>query len=218
MDLFMMNDIEQKAIDLLSGIGKRIRDVRLKKRMNLKDLAEKTGFTKSYISQIENSKREPPISTLSKIAYVLNVDVTFLISGEMQDTVPPGITVVRRGEGRGTYGPFGKKGFLYESLSYKKLDRLMDAYMITIGSEFPPKAFSHEGQEFVYVLEGTQEFIYDGKSYFFEEGDSFYFDSNKPHYSRTVGEKPGKILMVFAVQKASVPGELLSLSNEETET
>lgn len=212
-----MDDLEKKAIELLSGIGERIRDIRLKIGMSQKDLAQKTGFTKSYLSQIENSKREPPISTLSKIAYVLNVDMTFLISGETRNTSAPSITVVRKGEGRANYGPFGVKGFLYESLLYKKLDRLMDAYIITIGPEFPPKAFSHEGQEFVYVLDGTQEFIYDGKSYFFEEGDCFFFDSNKPHYSRTVGKKKGKVLMIFAVQKASAPGGLLSLNKTETE-
>jgi len=185
--------------------------------MNLQDIAQKTGFTKSYLSQIENLKREPPISTLSKIAYVLNVDVTFLISGEKRPAEVPNITVVRKGEGRANYGPFGEEGFLYESLSYKKIDRLMDAYIITIGSDFPPQAFSHEGQEIVYVLEGTQEFVYDGETFFFHEGDSFFFDSNKPHYSRTVGKAPGRILMVFSVQKASAPGEVLSLNTKQRE-
>ncbi|MEW5908983.1 MAG: XRE family transcriptional regulator [Thermodesulfobacteriota bacterium] len=212
-----MEELEKQAIDLISGIGKRIRDIRNKRGMNLKDLAQKTGFTKSYLSQIETMKREPPISTLSKIAYVLSVDVTFLISGERRTEKSPGITVVRKGEGRANYGPFGERGFLYESLSYKKSDRLMDAYIITIGNDFPPKAFSHEGQEIVYVLEGTQEFLYDGETYFFHEGDSFFFDSNKPHYSRTVGEGPGKILMVFSVMKANAPGEMLSLKKIERE-
>jgi transcriptional regulator with XRE-family HTH domain len=212
-----MIDQEIKTAELLNGIGKRIQYLRISMGLSLKDLALRTGFTKSYLSQIENSKREPPISTLAKIAYVLDADLTFLISGEMQNIEVPSITVVRKGEGKAHYGPFNEKGFLYESLSYKKLDRLMDAYIITIGPEFPPKAFSHEGQEFVYVLEGTQEFIYDGKTYFFHQGDCFHFDSNKPHYSRTVGEKPGKILMVFAMQKAGIPGGLLPLDRTEKE-
>jgi quercetin dioxygenase-like cupin family protein len=64
------------------------------------------------------------------------------------------------------------------------------------------------------VLEGTQELIYDGKTYLLEEGDCFFFDSNRPHYSRTLGDKPGKILMVFAVQKASAPGALLAVNRK----
>lgn len=74
----------------------------------------------------------------------------------------------------------------------------MDAYLVTVGPDFPPEPFVHEGQEVVYVLEGTQEFIYDGKTYFIEEGDCFSFDSDKPHFSRTVGKKLGKLLVVLA--------------------
>ena len=172
----------------------------------------KTGFTKSYLSQIENLKREPPISTLSKIAYVLDTDLAFLINGGMENLQTQRLAIVRNGEGKDIYGPYGDKGYLYKSISYKKQDRLMDGYIITIGSQFPPEPFLHEGQELVYVLEGTQEFIYDGKTHIFEEGDCYFFDSNKPHYSRTIGDKPGKILMVFAVQKAMVPGAVIEVN------
>lgn len=198
--------------EFIKAIGRRIQYIRKDKGLSLNDIAVKTGFTKSYISQIENLKREPPISTLSKIAYVLDVDLTFLINGGLEDLEMPNLTIVRKGERRAYYGPYEEKGYLYESLSYKKPDRLMDGYIITIGSDFPPEPFMHEGQELVYVLEGTQELIYDGNTYILEEGDCFFFDSNKPHYSRTLGDNPGKILMVFAVQKASAPGALLAVN------
>lgn len=201
-----------KTDKLIKAIGKRIQYIRKKKGLSLNDVAMKTGFTKSYLSQIENLKREPPISTLSKIAYVLDIDLTFLINGGIENLEITNLTIVRKGEGEAYYGPYKDRGYLYRSLSYKKPDRLMDGYIITIGSEFPPEPFLHEGQELVYVLEGTQELIYDGNTYIFEEGDCFFFDSNKPHYSRTLGDKPGKILMVFAVQKASAPGALLAVN------
>jgi mannose-6-phosphate isomerase-like protein (cupin superfamily) len=67
------------------------------------------------------------------------------------------------------------------------------------------------------VLEGTQKFIYNGKIHILEEGDCYFFDSNKPHYSRTLGDKPGKILMVFAVQKASAPGALIEVDRNKKE-
>jgi transcriptional regulator with XRE-family HTH domain len=209
-----MDDNKMKTDELVKAIGPRIQYARKQKGLSLKDVAKKTGFTKSYLSQIENMKREPPVSTLSKIAYVLEVDLTFLINGGMQNLEVPNLTIVRKGEGKAYYGPHGEKGYLYESVSYKKPDRLMDGYIITIGPEFPPEPFLHEGQELVYVLEGTQEFIYEGKTYLLEQGDCFFFDSNRPHYSRTLGDKPGKILMVFAVQKASAPGVLLSVNKK----
>jgi len=207
-----MNEYEVETVELLTKIGERIRQLRKSRGLKLQDLAQKTGFTKSYLSQIENSKREPPISTLAKIAYVLEADVTYLISGEMRPPETTSLTFVRKGEGRAHYGPFGEKGFHYESVAHNKPDRLMDAYLITVGPEFPPKAFSHQGQEFVYVIEGVQEFFYDGKTYYFNPGDSFFFNSDKPHYSRTVGQRTGKVLMVFAMRKADQRGDLLPLN------
>jgi len=213
-----MKDYEIVNDKLIKTIAKRIQYVRKNKGLSLNDVAMKTGFTKSYLSQIENFKREPPITTLSKIAYVLDIDLPFLMNDDMKNLEMPNITIVRKGEGEACYGLYEDKGHLYESISYKKPDRLMDGYIITIGSEFPPGPFVHEGQELVYVLEGTQELIYDGNTYILEEGDCFFFDSNKPHYSRTLGDKPGKILMVFAVQKASAPGALIEVNgNREGE-
>jgi mannose-6-phosphate isomerase-like protein (cupin superfamily) len=57
--------------------------------------------------------------------------------------------------------------------------------------------FSHEGEEFMYVLEGRHEFIYNGKKYLLHEGDSIYFDSIVPHTGRSVGKKKAKILAVM---------------------
>jgi len=199
---------EDKSKELLKEIGERIRHIRSQRKMSLKDLAQKIGFTKSYLSQIENLKREPPISTLSKIAYVLDVDFSFLVNGELHtwEEDVTSLAIVRSGERKASFGPSGEMGYFYESLSYKKQDRLMDGYVITIGPDYPEKPYQHEGQELVYVLEGTQEFFYDGKTYVIEKGDCYFFDSNKPHYSRTLGDSPGKILMVFTIQKAGNPG------------
>jgi len=74
--------MEEQARNICIAIGKRIRSIRHERRMTLDEMANKTGFAKSYLSQIETLKREPPISTLTKIAFVLGVDVLFLISGE----------------------------------------------------------------------------------------------------------------------------------------
>ncbi len=191
--------------EIISGIGKRIRAIRIKLGMSLQDIAQKTGFTKSYLSQIENAKREPPISTLSKIAYVLNVDFSYLISGEKADLATPDLIIVRKGQGKAGPGPHAGSGYFYESLAWQKRDRLMDGYLVTIGNEFPPQAYTHEGQELAYVIEGTQEFVYDGKTHIINEGDCFVFNSNRPHNSRTLGHKPGKILVVFAVSKPTLP-------------
>ena len=57
------------------------------------------------------------------------------------------------------------------------------------------------------VLEGETEFFYDGQIYNIKAGDSYYFDSNRPHHSRSIGDSPAKLLVVFATKGAINPGE-----------
>ena len=187
--------------EIYTKIGERIRKLRQDKDLSLNELAKRTGFAKSYLSQIENLKREPSISALSQIAHVLEVDVLFLLSGETQNSGAQSFTIVKKGERKTVSRPSGSIAYIYDSITYRKADRLMEGYIVTIGFEFPPEPFVHEGQELTYVLEGTHEFVYDGKTYLLEEGDCYYFDSNKPHYARGVGEKPSKLLVVFAAKK-----------------
>lgn len=197
-----MNDAAGNRVkELYTRIGDRIRKLRKDKGLSLNELARRSGFAKSYLSQIENLKREPSISALSQIAYVLEVDILFLLSGEIQNSDAQNLTIVKKVERKTVTRPIGSLAYTYDAITYKKLNRLMEGYIVTIGFEFPPEPFVHEGQELTYVLEGTHEFVYDGKSYLFEEGDCYYFDSNRPHYARAVGEKLGKLLVVFAVKR-----------------
>jgi transcriptional regulator with XRE-family HTH domain len=197
----MTESIDILTKELISSIGKRIRAIRRSKGMSLDVLAKKTRFAKSYLSEIETMKKEPPISTLNRISFALEVDLPFLLTGEKYDGQAKEVSIVKKGERRPSPGPFGSRGYVYEPLTHEKKDRLMDAYIVTVGPDFPPEPFVHEGQELAYTLEGTQEFILDGKSYFLEEGDCISFDSDKPHYSRTVGGKLGKVLVVLAFKR-----------------
>ena len=199
--LFVNDAAAIRTKELYSAIGQRIRKVRHDKGLSLDELAKRTGFAKSYLSQIENLKREPSLSALSQIAHVLEVDVLFLLSGEIQNSGAESFTIVKKWERKTVNRPTGSIAYIYDSITYKKPDRLMEGYIVTMGFEFPSEPFLHEGQELVYGLEGTHEFVYDGKPYLLEEGDCYYFDSNKPHFGRSVGEKPGKVLVVFASKK-----------------
>ena len=192
---------EERARDICTAIGQRIRAIRQEKRLTLDELATRTGFAKSYLSQIETLKREPPISTLTKIAYVLGVDIFFLISGEIRKSDEQFITIVKESERKVISKPSGSPAYMYEPINDKKIDRLMDGYIVTVGPEFPKEPLVHEGQEITYVLEGRHEFVYDGKTYLLEEGDCYCFESMKPHYSRSLGDGPTKLLVVFASKK-----------------
>jgi transcriptional regulator with XRE-family HTH domain len=193
----MIDESEQERKLICSAIGERLKKARKEKDFTLDALAARTGFSKSYLSQIENMKREPSIGTLTKIAHAVGIDALFLISGVQQELGRTDFAVVRADERKPMPDAFRQRGLKYESLAYKKKDRLMDAYIVEMGPDFPEGTKPWQGQEFVFVLEGTHEFVYDGKSHIMNEGDAYYFDSSKTYKGRSNGPKPARILVVF---------------------
>lgn len=196
-----MNAAEIQGEALQKAISDRIRKLRLEREWSLDKLADRTGISKSYLSQIENCEKNPPIGTLTKIAFGLGVDAIYLISGEMRQANNGNYcSMVRADERRPIIHRGAPIGYQYESINFNKKDRIMDAYVVTIGHELPKEPLIHEGQEIVYALEGRYEFYYDGQKMTVSPGDCLCFDSNRPHYSRSIDEEPAKVLVVFKTQ------------------
>ena len=176
-------------------IAKNIKKIRLDLKMSQERLAELSGLTKGYISKIEKSETAPPFSTLSKIARSLNVDITVLTAEELELPEDINLCIVRDGEGKKISSSI-LEGYHYEALAQKKSGKNMEPFILM--PAFDEKAvFSHDGEEFMYIVEGTHEFIYDNKKYILNEGDSIYFDSRTPHTGRSIGKKRAKILAVM---------------------
>jgi transcriptional regulator with XRE-family HTH domain len=177
-------------------IVENIKRIRQNQKMSLEQLAKIAGLTKGYISKIEHSQKAPPVSTLGKIAKALDTEVSFLIA-ERSSEAPENINIciIRRNErkevvSRGTF-----YGYHYESLAYKKIGKSMEPYILE--PAFDERAiFSHDGEEFMYILEGTHEFVYENKRYILKKGDSVYYDSKIPHSGRSIGREKAKILIV----------------------
>jgi transcriptional regulator with XRE-family HTH domain len=177
-------------------IVENIKRMRQSKKMSLEKLAKVAGLTKGYISKIEHSQKAPPISTLLKIANALGTEASFLIA-ESSSELPENISIciVRKNERREVVSRGTFYGYRYESLAYKKIGKSMEPYVLE--PAFDERAiFSHDGEEFMYVLEGIHEFVFNNHRYILKEGDSVYYDSKIPHSGRSVGRKKAKVLMV----------------------
>jgi len=174
----------------------KIQSLRKGRGVTLDRLAKMTGLTKGYLSQIENSTKTPPFSTLDKIAYALGVDITHFFISDEKEQVDAKITVVKPEE-RKKVAPGGlRRGYGYESLAYKKAGKNMEPYLITVDSQ-GRSSFKHDGEEFLYVLEGTLEFHFGGEMYILKPGDSIYFDSGIEHSGRALGDGKVKMLCVI---------------------
>jgi len=178
-------------------IVENIRKLRQSKGVSVEQLGKLARLTKGYVSKIENSQKAPPFSTLAKIADALCTDLTVLIAeGPEAAEARDGLCLVRKNERKGVISRGTLYGYHYEALAHKKAGKNMEPLIIEPAFR-EKKDFSHEGEEFMYVLEGKLEFFYGQERYILEEGDSIYYDSIIPHGGKSIGEHRAKVLTVL---------------------
>jgi transcriptional regulator with XRE-family HTH domain len=180
-------------------IGRVVRELRHKKQITVQDLAAKTGISKSVIAEIESGDVVPPVATLLKLAKVFNVGMASFFEEEAAGVK---ISVTRSGERirikRRPHHHEGELDYIYESLETHKSDKHMEPLFV----EFQPldtgdMVFTnHEGEEFLFVLEGRLEFRTDDRVEILEPGDTIYFESDINHSFRSLDEKPAKAIAV----------------------
>jgi len=120
------------------------------KELTLEDLAERTGFTKGYLSKVENSEKAPPVSTLLNIAKAMAVSISELLGESRESTT---LSLVKKGEREQMARNGTSFGYSYETLAHKYPDKKMEPYILTI----PPRIeqhplFQHQGEELIFVL------------------------------------------------------------------
>jgi transcriptional regulator with XRE-family HTH domain len=184
-----------KSTIIESEIGKRIKRLRTEKGITLEQLAKQTGFTKGYLSKVEKSEKSPPVSTLGIIAGTFGTTISVLL-GEENNATP--ISLVKKGE-RPLIARNGTAfGYSYEAVAHTFPRKIMEPFILTLPVN-PKKRtlYQHQGQEILFVLEGTMKFQHGGEVFIAEEGDCLYFDSRFPHFGESVGKKEVKCFMVI---------------------
>lgn len=68
----------------MNTLGQIVNEARLKKQMTLKELAEKTELTDTYLSFIENNKRNPSKKVLMKLSKVLDINLSTLLAASLK--------------------------------------------------------------------------------------------------------------------------------------
>lgn len=180
-------------------VGEKIKLLREKKKLSLPDLAQKTGFSSAVLSQIENHMISPPLGTIIKLAKALEVETGYFFKEK-----PKSHHVIVRKDERASVSRVASKdgvsyGYSYESLGADKKDRRMEPFIVTLDPETVKKAgqSAHDGEEFIFVLEGQMEVTLGDHSDVLLAGDSIYYDSTIPHRVGAKGSAPAKILAVL---------------------
>ncbi|PTN07295.1 helix-turn-helix domain-containing protein [Mangrovibacterium marinum] len=182
-----------------NNLGSKIKQLRSNQNLSLEELAERSGLLAAQIEKIEKEAIIPSLSPLIKIARALGVRLgTFL-----DDTDHLGPVVVRNGkpaEGvRFTSEENGSREHLnFFSLAADKAGRNMEPFIVEIepSQHSDYKLSTHEGEEFIYVLEGQIEINYGKELYQLNAGDSIYLDSIVMHNVHAATTQKAKVLVV----------------------
>ncbi len=185
--------------DALVQVGAKVKELREERGWELSELAEATGLSVSVVSQIENYMISPPLGTLIKVAKAFEVPVGTFFGSPGGDA----FQIVRREERR-PVSRFASKegvnyGYGYESLAADARGRHMEPFIVTLeeSQAGDPGLSSHDGEEFLYVLDGEVEVTIGKHSDRLEPGDSIYYNARLPHRVSGLGRGGARILAVI---------------------
>jgi transcriptional regulator with XRE-family HTH domain len=177
-----------------------IKKLRKQNNLTLEKLASRTGLTKGYLSKVERSQKAPPYSTLNKIAGALGVEVTRIFEKNVEPLDDIKISFQKRKDAQLIKATSQYSGYDYEVLAADKPGKNMEPFIIYSPWKIK-KMYAHEGEEFIYVMDGTCEFVYGDDTYLLEKGDHVYFDSCVPHAGKSIGDKKAVLLVVIYFYK-----------------
>jgi len=185
----LTGDITDSKNDPVEEIGTRINAIREAKGLSLEELSHITGFEVELLSKIENKEVQPQLGMVIKLSKALDSAFSRLVSGVGSSIY----SVTRKDKGKSTSRSTSRKGqkqlYSYQSLAPEVKGRHMEALMVTL-EENPDEEISvHEGEEFIYVVEGVVALKIGEDAFELEPGDSVYYLSTTPH---VIGAKKGK--------------------------
>jgi len=192
-----MENIKSEIREL--RLGEKIRKLRQERRLTLQELADLTGLSKPLLSQIENDLVIPPLATLLKISKGLKVGIHFFFEEEEDRRKLVLIRAEERQSRRRRRDKDYTDGYLYQSLAPGLRNKHMEPFLV----EFELKEwddsffYSHDGEEFIYIIEGELEFHYSEEVHMLRPGDSIFYDSSEPHGYVSVGEQNARAVAVL---------------------
>lgn len=181
--------------------ARRLREIRKQRNLTLDAVAERTGFTKGYLSKIERGINTPPIASLATISRALQIDMSELLStsGNEETDYSDRVSVVRANERQEVIRGGSSFGYDYRALTHKMPAKHMEPFVFTFPSQVLKEVyFEHEGEELIFVLSGTVEFEVGERRFTLSPGDCIYFDSTLRHRGRSVSGEAKALVVIYS--------------------
>ena len=183
--------------DEIVAVGKAIRALRNKKGLSLRDLSRLAGLSTSFLSMVERGRSSLALTSLNNVAKALDTDLADLFVSERKVRVSHPLPHVSRAEEEGQLSITSSER-VYRVLSPRAPGLVFEPLLVTVRPNSDlEEPYSHEGEEFAYVIEGGLTFTVDGEEYRLGPGDSIHFLSSVSHAIRNDSDEPAKVLWVL---------------------
>ena len=178
-------------------IGRKLRQLRMRRKIALVDLGKHTGLSPSMLSQLENGKLVPTLPTLARIAMVFDVGLEHFFGdkrGRKLFAIVREKERMRFPERADTPSP----AYFFECLAFAAQGKDLQAYLAEFPCRTPEEVTEHfhDGSEFLFVLDGSLCIQFQGEEHTLRTGDSLHMDSSEPHSYRGTGKNGARAIVI----------------------
>lgn len=183
-------DGKGKKAKAISGFGEKLKKLREAHNWSVEQLAQATGQSPEAVAKFEKDEDSPSVSFLLRLSRALNVDAaTFLKETEK--------TAIR--DSRTRAYTTRTQNYSYQTLTPGAEHEHLRSFMVTIEPRqlHKPVAYKHEGEEFIYVMEGDLELTLSSKVHRLKPHESIHFNSEIPHKLKSISDEPTRCLVIL---------------------
>ena len=181
----------------LIGLAQRIKTLRRERGLTLEQVATRAGMTRSGLSKVENFRATPSLPALVAIAAALGATVAQLVEGLEEK---PRLVVVRKGKGSRVERDRPRSKLVYHALAGERHTKAMEPLLVVVPGNragvAAREALAHEGEEFLYVLQGTLTLHIGTKVHRLGPGHSAWHRSGTRHKWCNEGDEEVHVLWV----------------------
>ena len=178
----LTGSIPETADEGVEEIGARIRTLREEKGLSREELSNLTGFDVGLLERIEKDEIQPQLGTVIKLSKALDAAFGRIVSG-VGDKI---YSITRRDErkivSRSTSHKGSRRAYTYMSLAPEVKGRNMEALLVQLEEDPEEEISVHEGEEFIFVLDGVVKLQIGQDAFELQPGDSVYYLSTTPHH------------------------------------
>ena len=193
----LTGDIRAEPAKGLEDIGQRIRKIREEKGLALEELSNLTGFDVQFLSSLEKNEAQPQLGTVIKLSKALDSAFGRLVSGVGDKLYSITRKNERRTVSRSTSRTGKKQVYTYKSLAPDVKGRHMEALIVQLDVDPDREISVHDGEEFIFVLDGIVVLEIGDDKFELEPGDSVYYLSTTPHHITAKNDKATILAVLY---------------------